>query len=137
MALQLMDAFATFVDTLAQSLDDHDANGDDLAARAYLSRFHFDRVVGAAAGETPARLRRRVLLERAAFRLVTSRATVLDVALEAGLLVERGVHQGIPAGLRRRALRMAGVTRRGSSSTRRTACTSIHPAASGCPQETR
>ena len=84
MALQLMDAFATFVDTLAESLDDHDANGDDLAARAYLSRFHFDRVVGAAAGETPARLRRRVLLERAAFRLVTSRATVLDVALEAG-----------------------------------------------------
>ncbi len=84
MALQLMDAFATFVDTLAESLDDHDASGDDLAARAYLSRFHFDRVVGAAAGETPARLRRRVLLERAAFRLVTSRATVLEVALEAG-----------------------------------------------------
>jgi AraC family transcriptional regulator len=84
MALQLMDTFATFVDTLAESLDDHDASGDDLAARAYLSRFHFDRVVGAAAGETPARLRRRVLLERAAFRLVTSRATVLDVALEAG-----------------------------------------------------
>jgi AraC family transcriptional regulator len=83
-ALQLMDTFATFVDTLAESLDDHDASGDDLAARVYLSRFHFDRVVGAAAGETPARLRRRVLLERAAFRLVTSRATVLDVALEAG-----------------------------------------------------
>ena len=84
MAVQLMDTFATFVDTLAESLDDHAASGDDLAARAYLSRFHFDRVVGAAAGETPARLRRRVLLERAAFRLVTSRATVLDVALEAG-----------------------------------------------------
>ena len=84
MALQLMDTFATFVDTLAESLDDHEASGDDLAARAYLSRFHFDRVVGAAAGETPTRLRRRVLLERAAFRLVTSRATVLDVAFEAG-----------------------------------------------------
>jgi AraC family transcriptional regulator len=84
MALQLMDTFATFVDTLAESLDDHDTSGDDLAARAYLSRFHFDRVVGAVAGETPARLRRRVLLERAAFRLVTSRATVLDVAIEAG-----------------------------------------------------
>ncbi len=84
MALQLMDPLATFVDTLAESLDDHDADGEDLAARAYLSRFHFDRVVGAVAGETPARLRRRVLLERAAFRLVTSRATVLEVALEAG-----------------------------------------------------
>ena len=84
MALQLMDPLATFVDTLAESLDDHAADGEDLAARAYLSRFHFDRVVGAVAGETPARLRRRVLLERAAFRLVTSRATVLEVALEAG-----------------------------------------------------
>ncbi len=84
MALQLMDPLATFVDTLAESLDDHAADGEELAARAYLSRFHFDRVVGAVAGETPARLRRRVLLERAAFRLVTSRATVLEVALEAG-----------------------------------------------------
>ena len=84
MALQLMDPFTTFVDTLAESLDDHEAGGEELAARAYLSRFHFDRVVTAAAGETPARLRRRVLLERAAFRLVTSDATVLEVAIEAG-----------------------------------------------------
>ena len=84
MALQLMDTFATFVDSLAESLDDHDADGEDIAARAHLSRFHFDRVVTGTAGETPARLRRRVLLERAAFRLVTSDATVLEVALEAG-----------------------------------------------------
>jgi AraC-like DNA-binding protein len=79
-----MDTFATFVDSLAESLDDHEAGGDDLAARACLSRFHFDRVVASTAGETPSRLRRRVLLERAAFRLVTSDATVLEVALEAG-----------------------------------------------------
>jgi AraC-like DNA-binding protein len=84
MALQLMDTFATFVDSLAESLDDHDAGGVAQAPRAYLSRFHFDRVVTSTAGETPARLRRRVLLERAAFRLVTSDATVLEVALEAG-----------------------------------------------------
>jgi AraC-like DNA-binding protein len=84
MALQLMDTFTTFVDSLAESLDDHDARGDELAARAHLSRFHFDRVVGGISGETPARLRRRILLERAAFRLVTTRATVLEVALEAG-----------------------------------------------------
>ena len=44
----------------------------------------FDRVVSGLSGETPARLRRRILLERAAFRLVTTRATVLEVALEAG-----------------------------------------------------
>jgi AraC-like DNA-binding protein len=84
MALQLMDTFATFVDSLAERLDDHDADCEDLAARVHLSRFHFDRVVTSTAGERPAKLRRRVLLERAAFRLVTTDATVLEVALEAG-----------------------------------------------------
>ncbi len=79
-----MDTFTTFVDSLAESLDDHQARGDELASRAHLSRFHFDRVVSGISGETPARLRRRILLERAAFRLVTTRATVLEVALEAG-----------------------------------------------------
>ena len=56
-----MDTFAAFVDRLADSLEDDDATGAELAARACLSRFHFDRVVSAAAGETPSRLRRRVL----------------------------------------------------------------------------
>ena len=84
MALQLTDTFVAFVDTLSESLDDHDATGEDMAAQAHLSRFHFDRVVTAVAGETPARLRRRILLERAAFRLVTSRASVLEIAIEAG-----------------------------------------------------
>ncbi|MFN2472204.1 MAG: helix-turn-helix domain-containing protein [Gaiellaceae bacterium] len=78
------DTFVNFVDSLAAHLDDHAARGDELAARVYLSRFHFDRVVSATAGETPARFRRRVLLERAAYRLVTSDAGVLDIALEAG-----------------------------------------------------
>jgi AraC family transcriptional regulator len=78
------DTFARFVDTLASHLDDHDARGADLAARAYLSRFHFDRVVTATAGESPTRFRRRVLLERSAYRLVTSNRGVLDIAVEAG-----------------------------------------------------
>lgn len=78
------DTFALFVETLAASLDDHDARGDDLAARAYLSRSHFDRVVAATAGETPGRFRRRVLLERAAWRLLTSKGGLLGIALEAG-----------------------------------------------------
>lgn len=77
-------AFVRFVDLLATHLDDHDARGEDLAARAYLSRFHFDRIVGAVCGETPARFRRRVLLERAAYRLVTSDSPVLEIAVEAG-----------------------------------------------------
>ena len=78
------DTFATFVDSLAVHLDDHEARGNDLAARLYLSRFHFDRLVTAAAGETPARFRRRVLLERAAYRLLTSSQGILDIAVEAG-----------------------------------------------------
>ncbi|MDX6307588.1 MAG: AraC family transcriptional regulator [Nocardioidaceae bacterium] len=78
------DTFSTFVESLASHLDDHDATGGDLAARMYLSRSHFDRVVGAASGETPGRFRRRVLLERAAYRLLTSRTGLLDVAVEAG-----------------------------------------------------
>jgi AraC-like DNA-binding protein len=77
-------AFVRFVDTLTARLDDHEARGEDLAACVHLSRFHFDRIVGAVCGETPARFRRRVLLERAAYRLVISDSTVLDVAVEAG-----------------------------------------------------
>ena len=84
LAIPVLDTFALFVEDLADRLDDHGATTDDLAAGVFLSRFHFDRVVSAAAGETPSRLRRRVLLERAAFRLVTSGDGVLEIAREAG-----------------------------------------------------
>jgi AraC family transcriptional regulator len=75
--------FADFVDILADALDDH-VSGDELAARAHLSRFHFDRLVAGAAGEPPGAFRRRILLERAAYRLLTEDRTVLEVALDAG-----------------------------------------------------
>ncbi len=78
------DLFGAFVESLASHLDEHDADGDDLAARMYLSRSHFDRVVAATSGESPGRFRRRVLLERAAFRLLTTGTGVLDIAVEAG-----------------------------------------------------
>jgi len=78
------DTFIAFVDVLADALDDHEASGEDLALRAHLSRFHFDRVIAATAGEPPSTFRRRVLLERAAYRLMTSGRTVLDIAIEAG-----------------------------------------------------
>lgn len=78
------DTFSTFVSCLAAHLDDHDLQSPDLAARLYLSRSHFDRLVAAAAGETAARFRRRVLLERSAFRLLTSTDGVLEIAVEAG-----------------------------------------------------
>jgi AraC family transcriptional regulator len=78
------DTFARFVDVLADTLDDRDASGEELASRVHLSRFHLDRLVSAAAGEPPGTLRRRVLLERAAYRLVTTDDDVLRIALDAG-----------------------------------------------------
>jgi len=60
------------------------ASAEALASRLHLSRFHCDRLVAAAAGEPPATLRRRVLLERAAYRLITTDDDVLRVAIDAG-----------------------------------------------------
>ena len=79
----LTDAFAAFVEAVAETLDEP-ARGDDLAARLYLSRSQLDRIVSAAAGEAPGRLRRRILLERAAFRLLERKLGILEVAAEAG-----------------------------------------------------
>ena len=78
------DTFGRFVAVLEAALDDHEADGEELAARLHLSRFHVDRLVRAAAGEPPAAMRRRVLLERAAYRLATTPYDVLRIAVEAG-----------------------------------------------------
>ena len=77
------DRLRAFVDLLISSLDD-DADGAAIAGRAFLSRFHFDRLVGAALGESPGAFRRRLLLERAAYELANGTATVTDVAMDAG-----------------------------------------------------
>jgi AraC family transcriptional regulator len=78
------DLFAAFVTAVADSLDDPATTGADLARRVHLSRFHFDRVVTAAAGESPAAFRRRLLLERAAYRLLSEDTGVLELAIDAG-----------------------------------------------------
>jgi AraC family transcriptional regulator len=77
------DRFGEFIDVLARALDDPEATGADLAGRVHLSRFHLDRLIAASAGEPPGALRRRVLLERAAYRLLTTDSTILDIAIEA------------------------------------------------------
>ena len=78
------DRLREILDLVEDSLDEPDLTGDDLAGRAYLSRFHFDRLVSAALGEPPGTFRRRLLLERAAHRLTTSDDKVIDVAPDAG-----------------------------------------------------
>ncbi len=76
------DRLRALVDVLVGSVDEP-ARGEDLARRAHLSRFHFDRIVAAALHETPAAFRRRLLLERAAYQLRQG-ASVLEAALDAG-----------------------------------------------------
>jgi AraC-like DNA-binding protein len=78
------DRLRGILDLVEQSLDEPDLPGDELSKRAYLSRFHFDRLVSAALGEPPGAFRRRLLLERAAFRLLSTSTPVIDVAVDAG-----------------------------------------------------
>ena len=81
------DTFANFVDHLAEALDDPritEASGEEWATRLHFSRYHFDRMIKSVAGEPPSALRRRVLLERAAYRMITTTAPLIDIAVEAG-----------------------------------------------------
>jgi AraC-like DNA-binding protein len=79
-----VDTFADFVDHLAEALDERDVAAGEWARRLHFSRYHFDRMISSVAGEPPQAFRRRILLERAAYRLVTTTAPVVDVAVEAG-----------------------------------------------------
>ncbi len=78
------DTFATFVERFAEALDDRGATGEEWAARLHFSRYHFDRMIRQVSGEPPSAFRRRILLERAAYRMVTTPAPLLDIAVEAG-----------------------------------------------------
>ena len=64
-------------------LDEDNHRLDDMAGTAYASRFHFSREVARGTGETPVALRRRVMLERSAWR-ISRGLSVTDAALEAG-----------------------------------------------------
>jgi len=77
------DRLRDLVDVLVASVDDP-AAGVELARRAHLSRFHFDRLVAAALGESPGRFRRRLLLERAAYELRSGDRPVIELAFDAG-----------------------------------------------------
>ena len=55
-----------------------------MASNACLSRYHFQRVFERAVGESPGALRRRLLLERAAYELRTTETAITLIAFEAG-----------------------------------------------------
>ncbi len=82
--MQANDRLRALLDVIEESLDEPGLDGTELAGRAYLSRFHFDRLVTAALGEPPGAFRRRLLLERAAHRLATTDEPVTEIALAAG-----------------------------------------------------
>src|SRR5947209_1145336 len=71
----------TFV--VLESLDS-DARPSDLARRAYQSRSGFFRLFQALIEETPGAMRRRLLLERAAWTLGSTHQPVTTVALDSG-----------------------------------------------------
>ena len=67
---------------VANSLDSQAKTGD-LARQAYQSRTQFHRLFRTVVEETPAGMRRRLLLERAAYQLANTQMSVTDVALDA------------------------------------------------------
>jgi AraC family transcriptional regulator len=77
------DRLRELIDLVLSSLDEQ-ADGAGLARQAHFSRDHLDRVLAAATGETPVALRRRLLLERAAWQLRTGAATPSEAAAAAG-----------------------------------------------------
>jgi AraC-like DNA-binding protein len=62
---------------------EEDATAGQLARRAYRSRAQFFRVFAAMIAETPAAMRRRLLLERAAWELGRTGRRITDIALDA------------------------------------------------------
>lgn len=67
---------------VANSLDSQ-ATTQDLARQAYQSRTQFHRLFRSVIEETPAAMRRRLLLERAAYQLAHTEMSVTDIALDA------------------------------------------------------
>ena len=80
----MADRLRDLIDLVLASLDEQEANGSALARRAHFSRDHLDRILAGATGETPAALRRRLLLERAAWQIRTGAALPSEAATAAG-----------------------------------------------------
>ena len=80
----MADRLRELIDLVLDSLDEPGTDGRALADRAHFSRDHLDRLLAAATGESPIALRRRLLLERAAWQLRTGAATPSEAAGAAG-----------------------------------------------------
>ncbi|MFM5465527.1 GyrI-like domain-containing protein [Aeromonas simiae] len=91
-----------------------DQSLDELARRACLSLYHFHRVFTAVAGEAPGEMCRRLRMQRAAWQLCYSDASVTTIALTAGFASSRAFakafrrHYGGTPGAFRRDKRKIG-----------------------------
>jgi AraC family transcriptional regulator len=77
-----LDTANRLVAVVANSLDT-EAKTRDLARQAYQSRTQFHRLFRSTVEETPGALRRRLLLERSAYRLAHTGMSVTEIALDA------------------------------------------------------
>ncbi len=80
----MADRLRDLIDLVLGSLDEPGADGRALAGRAHFSRDHLDRLLAGATGESPVALRRRLLLERAAWQLRAGAASPSEAAAAAG-----------------------------------------------------
>ncbi|WP_297734315.1 helix-turn-helix domain-containing protein [Nocardioides sp.] len=111
-------------------------DSEERARRLHLSRFHLDRIVSAVAGEPPERMRRRLLLERAAYQLAVTDRQVLDVALEAGF----GSHEAFTRAFTKAYGAPPAHWRRRPGRTQIPAPSEVHvhpPGSVGCPPPRR
>ena len=94
-------------------------------------------MIRSVAGEPPQAFRRRILLERAAYRMITTTAPLIDIAVEAGYGSHEAFTRAFTKAYGVAAARPGAGSPATSRSRPRAASTSTHPAASGCPRETR
>ncbi len=80
----MSDRLRELLDLVLDSLDDRETDGRALARQAHFSRDHLDRLLAGATGESPVALRRRLLLERAAWQLRAGTTSASEAATAAG-----------------------------------------------------
>ena len=117
-------------------LDEDNRTLDDMAGGAYSSPYHFNRQLSRGAGEPPVAMKRRVMLERAAWQLRQG-ASVTDTAFEAGYESVEGFSRAFARAFGHAAERAARAPA-ATGSPRPTASTSTRPCRCGCtPRSSR
>jgi AraC-like DNA-binding protein len=116
------DHFTVFVDRIATVVAGLSGTSDEVAETGGLSRAQLERVARAVAGESPGRLRRRILLERAAHLMLATDRTILDIALDSGF----ATHEAFTRAFKREHGVLPSVWRAEPTSFRIDAASDVH-----------